>query len=362
MPEGFSANPSEFRVNWAAAFFGVMWMKNHTSDWSTYYLSGHTVSSNFPFQLDLPSGEGAVTLVLESVESLSGEDSAVGEALYVCDILNSEGVPWVQLSQASGGYLLEVVGIADFLIQPGRIACRMATEDINAVQTFFFHAALSFWLETRGQPVLHASSVALQDVAVAFLAFSGMGKSTLATSFLGDGGRLITDDSLPLELQDDQILAWPCHPQIKIEPQHARLLLGLETQELVVDRVSEKVHVSADQKWKGSFATSPRRLFCCYLPQRRDGLEGVAFEEVTGADAVVELVRHSLVPRLSAGAGLSRQRSQNLSRVARLVRIRRLIYPSGINNLKLVRQAVSVDLERMQQASTSLMEGSTRLV
>ena len=77
----------------------------------------------------------------------------------------------------------------------------------------------------------------------------------------------------------------------------------------------------------------------------------MTFEEVTGAAAVVELLRHSLVPRLSAAAGLARKRFQNLSRVALQVAVRRLVYPSGVEKLDRVRHEVLRDVERMRQRS-----------
>ncbi|MDF1603440.1 hypothetical protein [Nocardioides sp. YIM 152315] len=59
---------------------------------------------------------------------------------------------------------------------------------------------LAFVLALRGETVLHASAVQVGDVALGFVGASGMGKSTTATLMCADGGRLITDDLLRLDL------------------------------------------------------------------------------------------------------------------------------------------------------------------
>lgn len=54
---------------------------------------------------------------------------------------------------------------------------------------------------------LHGSAVALRDGVVAFLAPRGFGKSSLALALTQLGARLVTDDTLPVQLPD--VLAWP---------------------------------------------------------------------------------------------------------------------------------------------------------
>jgi hypothetical protein len=51
-----------------------------------------------------------------------------------------------------------------------------------------------------GAACLHGSAVAIGDAAVGFLAPKGYGKSTLALALTAAGGRLLTDDTLPVDL------------------------------------------------------------------------------------------------------------------------------------------------------------------
>ena len=54
----------------------------------------------------------------------------------------------------------------------------------------------------RGGVCLHGSAVSIEDSAVAFLAPKGYGKSTLALALVQDGAKLMTDDTLPIDIGD----------------------------------------------------------------------------------------------------------------------------------------------------------------
>ncbi len=309
-------------------------------DWKNYYLFGCTVRSNFPFQIELPPADGEPDLTLRIDPELPTGVAKQAAHLYSSEAVTEEGLPWARLYRLEEGHLIKIATVADFVIGKESLTCRPRTEDLRTVEAFLLQVAMSFWLETIGHPVLHASCIAAGDGAAAFLAFSGTGKSTLAAAFLTNGYRLISDDSLPLEITDRGVLAWPCHPRIKMEPEQARLFLEEISHLPPVNDLSDKIGVPVRETWSGSFGTSPEKLLSCYLPEHRTQQQDVIVEPVKGAEAVMELVRHSLVPRLAAGAGMQKRRFQLLTRVARQVQVCRLIYPSGLEALRDVREAV----------------------
>lgn len=68
---------------------------------------------------------------------------------------------------------------------------------------------------------LHASAVAVNDAAVAFIAESGSGKSTLAAFLDADQGNdwlRLADDALPAEMSSSTPHALPHFPQLKLPP------------------------------------------------------------------------------------------------------------------------------------------------
>ena len=76
----------------------------------------------------------------------------------------------------------------------------MLGADPGVVSVLVSGTLLAFVLTMRGETVLHASAVQVGDAAVAFVGASGMGKSTMATLLCAEGGRLVTDDVLRLDL------------------------------------------------------------------------------------------------------------------------------------------------------------------
>ena len=243
-------------------------------DWKNYYLFGCTVRSNFPFQIELPPADGEPDLTLRIDPELPTGVAKQAAHLYSSEAVTEEGLPWARLYRLEEGHLIKIATVADFVIGKESLTCRPRTEDLRTVEAFLLQVAMSFWLETIGHPVLHASCIAAGDGAAAFLAFSGTGKSTLAAAFLTNGYRLISDDSLPLEITDRGVLAWPCHPRIKMEPEQARLFLEEISHLPPVNDLSDKIGVPVRETWSGSFGTSPEKLLSCYLPEHRDTAAG----------------------------------------------------------------------------------------
>jgi hypothetical protein len=186
-------------------------------------------------------------------------------------------------------YLLgEIEGFGKLLVQRGReiILDPHPVADESVLRPFILGAIMSILLRQRGLLVLHASSVVINDVAVAFMGESGWGKSTLAESFHAQGYSILTDDLMAIQLDSQQPLVIPSFPQIKLWPDAAASfghapdslpLLNPETQKLV--------HQLSD------------RFFETPVPLKR--LYVLAFgthTEITPMqtqESFVELVRHS---------------------------------------------------------------------
>src|SRR5690625_3218856 len=113
-------------------------------------------------------------------------------------------VPYLTcVARDDGYYVARFYGNCDFVIDPA-----LATVDVHMFErgdvgmagVFATGTLLSFVLAVRGDPVLHASAVQIEDSALAFVGRSGMGKSTMATLMCAAGADLVTDDVLRLDL------------------------------------------------------------------------------------------------------------------------------------------------------------------
>jgi hypothetical protein len=103
-----------------------------------------------------------------------------------------------------------IPGIADFLIvesDPGfAVTCSPAASDqLGLTQVLASGALFAVLFELSGQPILHASAVAVGDRAVAVVGHSGRGKTTTGALLVRGGYELVTDDLLRLELGTSEV-------------------------------------------------------------------------------------------------------------------------------------------------------------
>jgi hypothetical protein len=118
------------------------------------------------------------------------------------------------------GYRLTVEGVGEFTMAPPQRPLswsRAKGSDQDIFQEALFGPALILYLALSDTWCLHASAVARNGRAVAFMGDSGRGKSTLA-AFLADreGWQRIADDILPITAGPAGVTASPHFPQLKL--------------------------------------------------------------------------------------------------------------------------------------------------
>lgn len=87
--------------------------------------------------------------------------------------------------------------------------------------------------------LLHAGAVEVEGMPVLFSAFSFGGKSTLTNYFLKKGHTLLSDDSLAVEVKNDQFYAVPSYPYYR--PYREMQSLGYYTENFAQE--SKTIHV-----------------------------------------------------------------------------------------------------------------------
>ncbi|MGH9383055.1 MAG: HPr kinase/phosphorylase [Vicinamibacterales bacterium] len=92
--------------------------------------------------------------------------------------------------------------------------------------TYLMGPVFAFVLRLKGRVCLHASSVAVGGNAVAFVGPSGAGKSTLAAALASRGVRVVSEDVLPLRLEDGHVWVDPGGPLIRLWQPSVHSLFG----------------------------------------------------------------------------------------------------------------------------------------
>jgi hypothetical protein len=234
--------------------------------------------------------------------------------------------------------------VADFYIQPEQIACHLQDPDFaQLTEIRLLGPVLSYWLERRGIPTLHASAVAVDGQAVAFISHHGGGKSGLAAGMMRAGYPLLTDDILPVEEKDGILLGRPGYPQMRMWPDEgAHFVERFEELPLVHPELSKR-RVPVGPGGFGAFHDSALPLAAIFLAARRGPEEagsGVEILPLSSMEAVIELVRHSFSPHLVEAAGLQPARLDLFAHLVKQVPVRRLVYPSGFEHLPRVVEAI----------------------
>ncbi|MDF5720869.1 MAG: serine kinase [Rhizonema sp. PD37] len=143
-------------------------------------------------------------------------------------------------------------------------------------------------LRQRSHLVLHASSIAINNEAVAFLGNSGWGKSTLANAFYNQGYSLLTDDVMAIQVEGDRPMTFPSFPQVKLLPDAAASLgYDFETLTLIHAGIAKR-----NNRLDEGFSQTVLPIKRIYV------LENVAathneIQSLSPQNALLELVRHS---------------------------------------------------------------------
>ena len=217
-----------------------------------------------------------------------------------------DGLASVRLHRSRCGWHLVYDDTGRFDIDPsGSVIVWRAPDGVSedAARVDIMGRVLATAMHAAGDVCFHASAVAIGGEAIAFLGAKGLGKSTLAWAMVRAGARLITDDTLrvqldpgplahagvhELRLRSDAATRLPPAPR-EARPLRDRLVVdGLELDRLQLEAVP---------------------LGALYLLSPVQGLPGSAAARVSVLPAVpsaVSLVRHAkIAPLLTGGEAVA---------------------------------------------------------
>jgi hypothetical protein len=236
-----------------------------------------------------------------------------------------------------------------FVLEPerGSITVFLAPgADQDDVGLLLLGPVSAFMLHQTGLPALHASAVVTPRGACAFMGPSRRGKSTLAASLLHAGGRLLTDDILPLQIGSEGVYGVPGAAMMKLWPSTAQQILDIPEELPSLTAHTDKRLFDLGQH-RQEFANQAAHLRAIYVPRRYDPecerRADVTIETLSARDAVLALLSqtfrgHYLYP--SELAGLLVRYTQ----VARQVKVALLNIPEGLEHRDVVSARILEDL------------------
>jgi hypothetical protein len=287
----------------------------------------------------------AYGLVLESAVPLGGlpapEDGRDAHVeIRVGAVDEVDGAPGDQGIQFHGDARDSVLvwnGVGTARISRGAeiVVDRVPGADDAAVQWLVVGPALGILLTQRGLTALHASAVALDGEAAAFLGGSGWGKSTIAAALHRRGHAVVADDVVAVALDADSATVLPAHPHLKLAEDTLARLGGR------ADGLA-RVYTGSPKRLfplGTGFSQEPLPLGRAYVLDAGDDLR---VRSVRPHEAVVELVRHSW----AVGVLHATAPADYLGRCTRLasrIPVRRLERPLALSELDRVAELVERD-------------------
>jgi hypothetical protein len=115
---------------------------------------------------------------------------------------NYDDTTWYTATSTESGYVVRFPDVGEFVISLdlAEITVRRDRSGRAELLPILLAGTVSaFLLALRGETVLHASAVAIEGSALAFVGQSGRGKSTLAALLCVEGAELVTDDVLTVD-------------------------------------------------------------------------------------------------------------------------------------------------------------------
>ena len=163
---------------------------------------------------------------------------------------------------------------------------------LEEASSYVLGPVLGLLLRIRGVTCLHASAVAIENLAIAFVGSEGAGKSTTAAAFARSGSSVISDDVVPLIERDGQFWAAPAYPHVWLWPESVELLYG--SAEAVPPLIPgwEKRRMTLETGRLG-FEENALPLGAIYLLDDRDCEPGPCVREVTPRESFVSLTANS---------------------------------------------------------------------
>jgi hypothetical protein len=232
----------------------------------------------------LPAGSAdlpRVRLELGSDEEIAERwDDEGSERLEQETLSASRNTPDRTIDRAKNGdYLLYARHFGTALISPSgdRVVCAPPAVAAWRWQRFLVGRVLPWAALLRGRELLHGSAVRIGDQAIAVLADSGFGKTSLAARLMLHGAGFITDDVLALSDEVGHLVAHPGPAILALRPAEREALEPGQRRRLgrVLGR-SGKTYIAVERE------RAPLRLGALYFLDHRSAEGDIQF--VQGVD------------------------------------------------------------------------------
>jgi hypothetical protein len=182
---------------------------------------------------------------------------------------------------------------------------------------------LGILLHQRGELVLHASAVVIDDRIAAFVGHKGFGKSTTAAALHESGYTLFTDDILSVRLGGSPPEAFPGFSQLKLWPSAVEAIFSDGDDE--AGRGEDK----QTRRVASAYTGDPLPVGAIFVL----GAGDLGVESIAGQAALLEILRNSYASRFVGTEGTPPDHFNRCVRLVKSVPVHRLTRMPGLSSL-----------------------------
>lgn len=258
-----------------------------------YAVYGLAIAAGFPLPrlpTDTAGREPDLSITLIPPEVASGPDPAGDTDWYVNPWLDDDSRVVITRT-ADAGYRMRFADGTECLVDAagGRVEARLPPSgSLDDLAVYLTGPVLGFILRLRGRLALHASAVAVEGRAVAFVGPSGCGKSTLAAMFARGGSAVLTEDIAPLHFERGRVSVLPGHSSVGLWPDVVEWLFG--TPEALPPLAEGWGKCRFDLAAEGRFSGDPLPLGAVYLLAVCPGARRPEVRDIPAAQALMGLL------------------------------------------------------------------------
>jgi hypothetical protein len=249
--------------------------------------------------------------------------------------------PMLSFGRVPAGYLLRFHGRADFAIDFASraiVGWRRPKATLATLRHLLIDQVVPLVL-SRDRLVLHASAVATPSGAVAFVGYTGAGKSTLAAALAIGGLPILADDCLVVEPARRGFVARPFYPGVRLWADSVRAVGASPRASAPVAHYTRKRRLDARDLSCESRAVPLRRIFVLDRPAKPRQNTPLLLTRLRGVDALLRLLECTFQLDIT-DAGAVRRTFERQSQLVRAVPVDRLTFPWQLKTLAATCDAV----------------------
>lgn len=215
---------------------------------------------------------------------------------------------------------------------------------------YFQTLAVALNLELNNVLCIHANALAYQDKAIAIVAPSRTGKTTLTAALSQSGFSLMTDDMVALHENEQGYDIYPSWPVARMWPDALNdIALNSSEEHQKVHEKFEKRIVNLEKVEGLTFCNKPKKLHVIYLlnrlPKKQNSNTPLCeIVPIATAQAIIILLQNSILGSCYRKLNLEKSRVQGLSKLLENIAFKQINYVSGKEHLGEVGKVIKSDL------------------